>query len=85
MVSILQRFNFFVADKTGEPLMQCAQKVALDLPQKMLIWEDTEGKVWLTYNASTHVKDRHDLEACDATFTKTSQVLAALSGAASQG
>ena len=36
--------------KVGTPLMQCSQTVAIDLPQKALIWEDNEGSVWFSYN-----------------------------------
>ena len=34
----------------GTPLMQCAQTAGIDLPLKMLVWEDAQGKVWLGYN-----------------------------------
>ena len=36
--------------KVGTPLMQCSQSVAIDLPQKALVWEDEAGQAWLTYN-----------------------------------
>ena len=32
--------------KVGTPLMQCSQTVAIDLPQKALIWQDEGGQVW---------------------------------------
>ena len=37
--------------KAGTPLMNCEQTVAIDLPQKILISEDADKKVWLSYRA----------------------------------
>ena len=39
--------------KGGTPLMQAAPTVAIDLPLKALLWEDADGKSWLTYNDPT--------------------------------
>ncbi len=36
--------------KAGTPLMQSNQTIGLDLPLKILSWQDASGKVWLTYN-----------------------------------
>lgn len=47
--------------KAGTPLMNASPSVAIDLPLKALAWEDSEGKVWLTYNSPEHLKQRHDL------------------------
>jgi uncharacterized protein (DUF302 family) len=44
--------------KVGTPLMQCSQTVAIDLPQKALIWQDESGQVWLTYNDPVRCKMR---------------------------
>lgn len=68
--------------KVGTPLMQCAQSIAIDLPQKMLIWQDEAGKVWLGYNNPEYLKRRHSVEGCDGVFDKVTGVLAALSKAA---
>ncbi len=70
--------------KVGTPLMQCAQSVAIDLPQKMLIWEDEAGEVWLSYNDPSYLKSRHSIEGCDAVVKKISGVLAKLSSAAAK-
>ena len=35
--------------KAGTPLMQANQSIGIDLPLKMLAWQDAGGKVWLTY------------------------------------
>ena len=34
---------------------------ALDLPLKILVWEDGEGKVWLSYNSPEYLKERYGL------------------------
>jgi uncharacterized protein (DUF302 family) len=47
--------------KAGTPLMQASPSVAIDLPLKILIWEDAAGKVWVSYNSSTYLRERHHL------------------------
>src|SRR5262249_4728845 len=37
--------------KAGTPLMQAEQTIGIDLPLKALVWQDANGKVWLSYNA----------------------------------
>lgn len=68
----------------GTPLMQCNQLFAIDLPQRILIWEDVDKKVWLTYNNPEALKQRHQLEGCDKTISKVSTVLSALTSAAAK-
>jgi len=50
--------------KVGTPLIQCGQSVAIDLPQKALIWEDEAGQVWLSYNDPKYLAKRHGIEEC---------------------
>lgn len=45
----------------GTPLMLAAPSVAIDLPLKILVWEDGQGKVWLSYNSPEYLKERHGL------------------------
>ena len=47
--------------KGGTPLMLAAPTVALDLPLKILVWEDSAGKVWVTYNSVEFLRERHNL------------------------
>ncbi|MGB7438043.1 MAG: DUF302 domain-containing protein [Candidatus Acidiferrum sp.] len=47
--------------KGGTPLMLAAPSVALDLPLKILVAEDTDGKVWVSYNAPQYLQQRHNL------------------------
>jgi uncharacterized protein (DUF302 family) len=45
--------------KAGTPLMLAAPSVALDLPLKILVWQDAQGSVSLSYNSPAYLKDRH--------------------------
>jgi uncharacterized protein (DUF302 family) len=45
----------------GTPLMLAAPKSAIDLPLKILIWEDAQGKVWVSYNSPRYLEERHRL------------------------
>jgi uncharacterized protein (DUF302 family) len=47
--------------KAGTPVMLAAPSSAIDLPLKILIWEDVQGKVWVTYNSPVYLQERHDL------------------------
>ncbi len=51
----------FGSPKAGTPLMLAAPSIALDLPLKILVWEDAQGKVWVTYNSPVYLEERHDL------------------------
>ncbi len=61
--------------KVGTPLMSCSQSIAIDLPQKALIWEDASGAVWLAYNDPAFLKLRHGTRGCDEVFGKVSNAL----------
>src|SRR5450432_2377167 len=47
--------------KGGTPLMLAAPTVAIDLPLKILVAEDSDGKVWISYNSPEYLKERHGL------------------------
>ena len=47
--------------KGGTPLMQAAPSSAIDLPLKILISEDGQGKVWISYNSPQYLQNRHEL------------------------
>jgi uncharacterized protein (DUF302 family) len=51
----------FGSPKAGTPLMQAAPSVALDLPLKILVWEDGQGRVWVSYNSPTYLQERHGI------------------------
>ena len=47
--------------KGGTPLMLAAPSAAIDLPLKILVAEDSQGKVWISYNSPEYLKERHGL------------------------
>ena len=47
--------------KSGTPLMNEYPSLAIDLPLKALITEDEKGSVWVSYNSSEYLKERHNL------------------------
>jgi uncharacterized protein (DUF302 family) len=51
----------FGSPKAGTPLMLASPSLAIDLPLKVLVWEDEEGKVWLTHNSPDYLKQRHGI------------------------
>ncbi len=51
----------FGSPKAGTPLMLAAPSVAIDLPLKILVWEDAQGKVWVSYNSAAYLQQRHGL------------------------
>ena len=53
--------------KGGTALMQDQQTAGIDLPLKVLIWEDAAGKAWLAYNDPYWIKQRHGLGTTSAT------------------
>ncbi len=62
--------------KVGGPLMVCQQSVAIDLPQKALIWQDDNDKVWISYNDPKYLKKRHGISDCEAAIEKIEKALA---------
>jgi uncharacterized protein (DUF302 family) len=47
--------------KAGTPLMLAAPSIALDLPLKILVAQDSQGKVWISYNSPEYLKERYGL------------------------
>jgi uncharacterized protein (DUF302 family) len=47
--------------KGGTPLMLASPSVAIDLPLKILVAQDSQGKVWISYNSGEYLKERHGL------------------------
>ena len=64
--------------RVGSRLMECSRRVAIDLPQKALIWEKEDGSVWLTYNDPAYLQSRHGLEGCEETLEAMKKALAAI-------
>jgi uncharacterized protein (DUF302 family) len=51
----------FGSPKAGTPLMLAAPSIAIDLPLKILVAEDSDGKVWISYNSLEYLNERHSL------------------------
>jgi uncharacterized protein (DUF302 family) len=47
--------------RAGTPLMLSAPSIAIDLPMKILVAEDADGRVWISYNAPAYIQVRHHL------------------------
>jgi len=70
--------------KVGTPLMQCEQLVALDLPQKALIYEDEKQSVWVAYNDPKYLQKRYNIKGCDKVIVKIEKALGGIVKAAAQ-
>jgi len=62
----------------GTPLMQSKQIIGLDLPLRVLVWEDEHGKVWLTYTRAATLAQRHQVADRADTVKALDAALAAL-------
>ena len=70
--------------KVGTPLMLCSQTAAIDLPQKVLAYEDEKGQTWLSYNDPAYMAKRHGIKNCEAPLQKVSNALAKFAGIATE-
>ena len=55
------RLLIFGNPKAGTSLMIAAPSLAIDFPLKVLVSEDADGKVWLSYNTTQYLKERHNI------------------------
>jgi uncharacterized protein (DUF302 family) len=53
----------FGSPKAGTPVMLAAPSIAIDLPLKILVWQDPAGKVWISYNSVEYLRERHNVPA----------------------
>lgn len=51
----------FGSPKAGTPLMLASPSAAIDLPLKLLVWQDRQGKVWVSYNSPAYLQQRHGI------------------------
>ena len=66
----------------GTPLMQSNPTIGIDLPLKVLSWEDDAGVVWVAYNDPGFLSGRHTITDRDEGFAQMTKVLDALTTAA---
>lgn len=62
----------------GTPLMQSVQTVGIDLPLKVLVWEDEAGKVWISYNEPSWIAERHGVADAESTIDRMADLLSAI-------
>src|SRR5688572_8615197 len=55
----------FGGGRLAQPFLSAAPIAAIDLPMKVLAWEDETGKVWVSYNTGDYLKDRHAIKGRD--------------------
>ncbi len=73
----------FGSPTAGTPLMAAAQTIGIDLPLKMLVWQDVEGRVFVAYNDPLWLVRRHGLpHGVDAIAEKMQAGLAAIASEA---
>jgi uncharacterized protein (DUF302 family) len=68
--------------KLGTPLMQANRDIAIDLPMKVLVWEDDAGKVWIAYTHPETLKARYKIQGRDEVLKAMAGALDAFTGAA---
>jgi uncharacterized protein (DUF302 family) len=66
----------------GTPLMQAAQTAGIDLPLKILVWQDAAGKTQLSYNEPGWIAQRHGVDGKAELIDKLSATLTAIAKAA---
>jgi uncharacterized protein (DUF302 family) len=64
--------------KAGTPVMQTAQTMGIDLPQKALVWQDADGRSWLAYNDPKWLAKRHDASGVESMLDAMTAALAAV-------
>jgi uncharacterized protein (DUF302 family) len=69
--------------KLGTPLMQSNPAAGIDLPMKVLAWQDKAGKVWIGYNAPVSLAARHAIRDRAEVVKSMSAALSGLVKAAS--
>ena len=61
--------------QVGTPLMKCSPTTAIDLPQKILIYQDSNNQTQVVYNGPQYLKQRHNITDCDSVLKKVSGTL----------
>jgi uncharacterized protein (DUF302 family) len=72
------RVIVFGNPKGGTPMMRNAPTIAIDLPLKILLWEDSAGKAWVSYNAASYITGRHQLKDMEKMVQGLEKALAKL-------
>lgn len=70
--------------RLGTPLMQSNPTIGIDLPMKILVWQDGQGQVWVAYNDPAYLAQRHGISDQGAVVKKMSGALNKITEAATQ-
>jgi len=62
----------------GTPFMQSVQTVGIDLPLRVLVWEDAAGKTWLSYNEPGWIARRHGVSDAEQVVSKMGAAVSAI-------
>jgi uncharacterized protein (DUF302 family) len=62
----------------GTPLMQAVQTVGIDLPLKVLVWQDATNKTWLSYNEPGWIAQRHNIANAERVVNSMGAALSAM-------
>src|SRR5215475_7613537 len=62
----------------GTPLMQSIQTVGIDLPLKILVWQDAANNTWISYNEPRWIAQRHGVVDGESTINKMADLLGAI-------
>jgi uncharacterized protein (DUF302 family) len=73
----------FGSPQGGTALMECAQSAGIDLPMKVLVWEDSTGQVYAAYNDPAYLAKRHDVAKCPVIEAMTKALAGVVSAAVS--
>ncbi|WP_299244293.1 DUF302 domain-containing protein [uncultured Aquimarina sp.] len=77
------RIVMFGNPNLGTPLMQSAQTTGLDLPQKILVWQDDQDVVRISYNDPKYLQQRHEIKDVQEILIKISAALDKITSVAS--
>jgi uncharacterized protein (DUF302 family) len=69
----------------GTPLMQSVQTAGIDLPLKMLVWQDSANKTWISFNGPSWIAQRHSVAGAESTIDKMANLLSATAREAAGG
>jgi uncharacterized protein (DUF302 family) len=72
------QLSIFGGGRALQPLLPANPKAAIDLPLKVLAWEDDSGKVWVTYNTGEYLKDRHPIKGNEDVLKRMTDVTESL-------
>ena len=76
------RIIMFGNPRLGTPLMQSAQTTGLDLPQKILVFQDDAKVVKISYNDPKYIQQRHGIDDIEEVLNKISGALDKITSAA---